>query len=96
LVEKVDLPIEGINWVAKPLDTGEKIGISEKRIRGLRSVILKMLKNKEFSKSDLTWPRTKIWNQSVKEFPKLFPDDPDDQRDGVFAKAYNILRKELS
>ena len=26
LVEKVDLPIEGINWTSKPLDTGEKIG----------------------------------------------------------------------
>jgi len=95
LVKWLKLPIEGVNWTSKPLDTGEKIGEPEKRVRVLRDVVLEMLTKVVFSENDPRWPRTKIWDQPVKSIPDLFPDYRDDQKEGVVAKAYNQVKREF-
>jgi hypothetical protein len=69
------------------------LSITEKRERKLKTVIENMIDEGAFSPGDPRWPRTKIWERAVKDYPRLFPDDFNDQRDGVFAKAYNIVRR---
>ncbi len=61
----------------------------------LRDVVSEMLTKGVFSENDPRWPRTKIWQQAVKFNPILFPDDPNDQKEGVFAKAYNIVKSKF-
>jgi hypothetical protein len=68
------------------------MGLPSQRFTILRKIVMEMLEDHIFDLSDPRWPRTKIWQKAVKDYPKLFPNDPSDQREGVFAKAYNRLR----
>ena len=70
--------------------------IPEKRINVLKSVISDMIKARDFSSGDIRWPRKDIWRSAVETYPKLFPNNESDQREGVFAKAYNTIKKDLA
>jgi hypothetical protein len=76
-------------------DGQKNFSIPEKRIQIVISIIEKMLKVGTFSVGDPRWPRGKVWRKAVEADPILFPNDSNDQREGVFAKAYNEARKRI-
>ena len=72
------------------------ISITEKRKRELHAVFTIMIQEGAFAPRDRRWPRIKIWQRAVNDHPDLFPDEPADQREGVFAKAYNRGKRDFA
>ena len=69
--------------------------LPNQRIDILREIVSSLLSNGNLKQKQARWPRKKIWKMAVKKNHNLFPNSDADQREGVFAKAYNTIRKEF-